>query len=319
MSLGILKFSLANVIICTVSSPLYIGMSYSCVVCCCCVCPLCCTLVNCICSKTFLTSVSSCIIFFLCFFEFSYASAMRSCTFFVTNYASSSIMGYWGTSLCTFIFLRAPDCRIVLLGGLDSIFSVVIGVSVSGMSPPACPSCERMLSSLCVSPLVASTWFFHCATGLVMAFFCLSVLVAAVRPVCPTSLLVFPTRVLFFSEEASYDGFLSFVGSIGTFHSSFQSFISHCTSSIVTQYLIYNHSFSGSLFAWIYILCLDALKMAIFLYSSTTSGGILQVSTTFSCIYSRFVTNMLEFVFISLATVVFHNVLYCVVRHFPIL
>jgi hypothetical protein len=51
------------------------------------------------------------------------------------------------------------------------------------------------------------------------------------------------------------------------------------------QHLICNHSFSGSLFSWIHIMCLDALNLDILLYSSTTSSGILQFSTTFSCIY----------------------------------
>jgi hypothetical protein len=120
MSLVMLKFSLAT---CHYLYCFFLtlhGMSCSYVVFCCCVCPLCCTLVNCICSKTCLTSFSSCIIFSLCFSASSYSSVVWSCTLSMTNSTSYFVIVYWGTFLCTFIFLRAPpDCKIVLLSGLD--------------------------------------------------------------------------------------------------------------------------------------------------------------------------------------------------------
>jgi len=122
------------------------------------------------------------------------------------------------------------------LSGLDSVFSFVIGVSVFGMSPPSYPSFTRMLYSLCVSPLVASTWFFYCVTGLRRAFFCLSVLfvvLPSISFVRTVYFLVFPTGVFIFCEDPSSDGLLYFFGSTRTVHSSFQYFISHCTSYVV--------------------------------------------------------------------------------------
>jgi hypothetical protein len=190
------------------------------------------------------------------------------------------------------------------------------------MPAPICPSYTGTLYSLCVPPLVAYVWSLCCVTAFGIAFFCLIILFFVLPPVCFICIVVFhmfTTWVFFFCEEPAFDGFLYFVGSTRSFHSSFQSFISHCTSSVVTQYTICRHSFSGSLFSWIHILFLDVLKLVLFLYSSTTSSGIIQVSATFSCIYSRSVMNMLEFVFISLAIVVCHNVFYCVVRHFLVL
>jgi hypothetical protein len=61
------------------------------------------------------------------------------------------------------------------------------------------------------------------------------------------------------------------------------------------------------------------LKLVIFLCSSTTYGEILHISTTFSFISSRYVTKMLEFVFLYFATVVCHNDSYSVTRHSSVL
>jgi hypothetical protein len=124
VSLVRLKFSLADDVICTISSSICIVICCYCIFCCC-VYPLCCALVNCICSKTCLASVSSWIILSLLFSSYSFSSFVQSCTFFATNSRLSSVMVYWGTSLWAFIFLcTPPDYKIVLLGGLDSIFFV---------------------------------------------------------------------------------------------------------------------------------------------------------------------------------------------------
>jgi hypothetical protein len=77
---------------------------------------------------------------------------------------------------------------------------------------------------------------------------------------------------------------LSFGFYIGNFHSYFQYFISHKTSSGVMQYIICNHSLSRFNLSWIHILCRNALKFPIILCSSTTFDGILHVSSTFSYI-----------------------------------
>jgi hypothetical protein len=161
MSLVILKFLFVSFFICTITYSLHVGLSCSYTIGYCYVSPLCCIWVNYIYSKTFLTFVNSCIIFSLCLSAYSYVSSMQSCAFSMTNYVSSFVIVYWGISLCAFIFLCTPLAyKIVLSSGLDSFFSVVIGVLISGMSPPTCPSYTGMLYSLCVPPLVASMWFF---------------------------------------------------------------------------------------------------------------------------------------------------------------
>jgi hypothetical protein len=58
----------------------------------------------------------------------------------------------------------------------------------------------------------------------------------------------------------------------GIFQSSFQSFISHSTSSALMQNQSCSHSFSRSLRAWIHMLCHVALKLAIPWYWVTTSS-----------------------------------------------
>jgi hypothetical protein len=52
--------------------------------------------------------------------------------------------------------------------------------------------------------------------------------------------------------------FDTFLETIVTFHSSGQSFMAHYTCSLITQYLNCSHTFLGSPFTWIHILCLEA-------------------------------------------------------------
>jgi hypothetical protein len=46
---------------------------------------------------------------------------------------------------------------------------------------------------------------------------------------------------------------------------------------------------------------------------------VSSMSTTFSCISSKYITNIPELAFLYFVVEVCHNVAYCVVRHFPIL
>jgi len=167
----------------------------------------------------------------LCFFASPCASSLRSCTFSATNSALYFVIVYWGASLCTFIFLRAPlDCKIVILSGLDSIFSIMI--VVFGMSPPTCPSYIGMLSFLYVTPLTTTERSFCCVIGFGIAFF----FIVSLPPVCfvrPSTTLLFAIGVIFFGEGPSsvgclsfagclcFSSFLYFFGSTRSFHSSF--------------------------------------------------------------------------------------------------
>jgi len=179
-------------------------------------------------------------------------------------------------------------------------------IGVSGISPPAFPSFVGISSCIFVEPSIVSMWSLCYVIGLwIVLFFIVSLPVYAYF-----STLCF-LYFLLGSSAFVMSLLLLFVFPLLVL---LESFIANWTSSFVRQYLIYNHSFSISLLAWIHILCIDDLKLAMFLYCSTTSGGI-QVSTTFYWIYSRYVMNMLEFVFLSLAIVVCHNDSYCVVRH----
>jgi hypothetical protein len=262
-------------------------------------------------------------IFSLCFSASLWDFMVRSCTFSVTSSASSSVIVYYGTPLCTLIFLHAtPIYTIILFGGLGCVGSIVLGVS--GIFPLACPSCAGMFSFLWFAPLEVSAQSLCYVNELGIIFFFVVVL-PLVFFFFYATFLVLPFGVLFICDEPASIGCFSFVGCLSfgistrTFHSSCQYFISHWNSSVVMQYLICNHSFFGSLLAWIHILCFDALKFSIVLCSSTTFGGILQVSSTFSWISSRYAMKILEFVCLYFETVVCQNDSYYVVRHLPFL
>jgi hypothetical protein len=208
---------------------IYVVSSSLCDVCCC-VSHSICALVNCIFSNTYLTYVSSCIIFSLLFSSSSYSFTTWSYTFSMTNSTSSFAMMYSSTSSCAFIFFHSPlDCTIVTFSGLGCVGYV-------GIFPHACPSCVGMFSFLCVTPLVLSVRFFYYVTSLGIGLFFVSTL----PPVGFMHLVVallFVDGVPFLCDDPAsvgcfyFVGYLSFGCSTITFHSSCHSFISHWTYS----------------------------------------------------------------------------------------
>jgi len=257
-------------------------------------CPiLLCTIVICNWSNAYFTSVNFFTISPLCFSSLYQASVVRSYHFFATNFASSSVSVSWGMLLCTFILLHClVVCNIILFLGSVSVSMVSSSIFKSGRFPPYISSCIGTFLSFFIPPFISYVHSFSLVDAFGIVFFYLVFLLVVLPPISLVwyvAFLVFVAGLVDCYEGSNFVcclDFGTFFEITRTFHYVGQSFISHCTSSPVTQYLNYSHSFLGSLLAWIHMLFPEAWKFSMLWFSLTTSYGILQVFSSFSYISS---------------------------------